>query len=267
MDNTKTDPVKEQTTPVEYSNEDLRKESMKDIASNTEIPKEEVKPVVEETPKIDPEELAKRTADETAKRILADQEEQRTKDQIVETQLKTEEEKHQEYADEFAKEHGRNPTWTEVAQEMKRQAKEEVLQTLDERQLKQKEQEETTRKTEEEDTKRGWYLINNEMNDLYNNNMLTRIKDPKNPSDQGLLERNALLTQMAEENQRRRTANQPIITSVTQFHQFYFKRPNAQPPGANAPILGNQRSSTTPSEEQNYSYKDLKKPWSFLGRK
>ncbi len=256
-----------------YSNEDLKKESLRDIAANTELPidKPSTDKVEEEEVTID--EVAQKAADQAAKAVLEAQDAKDKADADAKAVAeeaakipKTEEEKYQEYADEFTKEHGRTPTWTEVATKME----ENAIAKLDARQAaKQAEQAdlaEKAKQAQELEYKQFETVLNEELADAYEHGKLTRIKDPNNPSDQGLVEKNELIRQWTEVNKQRKLEGKNQIISATQILNYYYKKPNAQPAGADAPISTNRGSTKPPSEEQEYTYADLKRPWSWIAR-
>ncbi len=264
-------------TPPEdpgYTNEDLKKESLHDIAANTEAPKEpevkEEKPVEppiedkkEETPANVPD--SKVIAEEAAQAVLDKQKEAEKVEEPVVADTKTE---YQKIVDDFAAEKGRTPTWDELAEKIE----ERTIAKIDERQeaaRKAQEAEQATRQAQvDAENKRINSFVDDELSDLYANGKLTPVKDPKNESDQGVVERKALFAAWKDVNDKRRAEGKPEIISATRIYEYYYKKPNAQPRGADAPIVGNRGSSSTPQDEKSYTYDEIhRKPFSFFGKK
>lgn len=271
--NTPTEPVipqEEQVTPEDpgYSNKDLRDESIRDIAANTDEPTPPTPPEPE-TPVVEPEVPAEPVidaaaiAEEAARKVLDEQEARAKEEEAART---PDENEYQKWEKQLWESEKRTPSYTEALDFMSQQA---------EKRLEAKEQEkarvaEETRIANEQkladDTNKINAVVDDELEDLYKGNRLTRIKDATNPTDQGVVERKSLFAKWAEVNQDRRTKGLPDILSATRIAEFYWQKPSAQPPGEDAPISGNRGSATPPSEEQEYTYKDLKKPWAWFGR-
>lgn len=276
MDENKIDPVVEQPSQIVdpgYTNEQLHNESIRDIAGNTQEPTppapEPTPEPVKETPAID-EEAAKRIADEAVSQALAKQEEERAH---VEAEAKAAEAARTPQEDAYAQwekalweKEKRQPTYVEALNFVKDQAKSEI-KSEQEQAVKAAEDERVRREQETAaNNKQLDAIIDDELGDLYNAGKLTRVKDATNPSDQGVVERQALFKKWSEVNTERRSKGLPDILSATRIYEFYFQKPSAQPPGADAPVQGNRGSATPPSSQQEYSYQDLKKPWSFFKR-
>lgn len=269
------DTPESKTEEDNVSYKELHDQSIREIAQ--EEPKKEEKVEVEkkqEEKPIDIEEVAKKSADEAARKVLEEQREQEERE--LEQKQKEEESKidpkdkakaeYEQMRADFEKENGRNPTWDELAIKIE----ERTIAKLEERQKERLRIEEEKNKKDlaerEEETKRINTFVDDELNDLYNAGELTRIKDPNNPSDQGVIERRELMKTWMEVNNERRAKGLPEIISATRIHRFYYKRPSAQPPGADAPVSGSRNSSVTSDGDQSYSYQDLKKPWYSFGR-
>lgn len=272
-----------------YTYEDIQKESIRDIASNTEEPKVEEKPEEKptETPveevKVDTEQIAKEAArialeEQEVKRQAEEQERIKTEEKPEElTAQQRLEKEYLEYKTEYETKFNKSPEWFELAAYADNRKAEKALLLLEEKQKAN----EIARQTEldkvkleqEENTKKINAIVDDELAMLYRKGDLTPVKDKDNPSDQGLLERKALFTRWAEINNERRAVGKPDILSasaimygVDEAGKPYYTRPNAQPPGANAPIAGNKGSAVPPSTEQTYTNADLKRPWSMFRR-
>jgi len=262
-------PVEQTPQEPGYTHEDLQKESIREIAENTEIPtpKEEVKEEVKEPeapvePQSNVEEIATKAAEEAAKKILEEQ----AKAEVKEPEPTEKEKAYLDWEKKFEGDNKRQPTYLEALSFVEEQA----VRAIEEKQQAQAKEAEETQKAEaariEEENKRINIVVDDELNELYNADKLTKIKDPNNPYDQGVVERKALFAKWMEVNTERRAQGLPEIVSATRIYDFYYQKPNAQPAGADAPISGNRGSATPPSAQKEYTYADLKKPWSFFGR-
>lgn len=257
-----------------YTNEELHKQSLRDIAENKEPPKEvEEKKQEEEIPL---EKVGEEIAEKTAKRLLDEQEARAkaAKEQEAEEAkraaeaAKTPEQEYQEIRDTFEKEKGRTPTWDELAVKIE----ERTLEKLERKQKEALETEQKTQKAQQEEQERVNKQINavidDELADLYSAGKLTKIQDPKNPNDPGVVERKALFAQWQSVNTERKAKGLPEIMSATRIYEFHFKKPTIQPAGADAPVFGNRGSSVTPQDSQKINYaRDIKgKRWSWFKR-
>lgn len=265
-----------QTPPQDpgYKYDDLQKQSVREIAegqtppapptppSEPETPKEPETPATPPAPQLSAEEIAKQTADEIEAREKAAAEEQARKE--AEAEPTDKEKEYLEWEDEFKKKENRPPTYSEALKFVSDQAIKEIEARQAEKDRIAAEEQEAAKKTQEEADKQLNAIVDDELSELYQAGKLTKIVDPNNPSDQGVIERQALFTKWQEINMERRSKNLPPIVSPIRIYDFYYTKPNAQPAGANAPVAGNRGSATPPSNEQSYSYQDIKKPWGFF---
>lgn len=260
--------------PPNYKYEEIAKESMSEIAHETPPVVEEkpVEPVVEEKSL---DEIGKKIAKDAANAVLekqkADAEAAEEARKAAEVTPPTEKERiYTEWAEKFNQEKSRPPTYLEAMEFVEEQA----IAKIEERQQTQRVEEakraEDAQKAQDEETKRINTFVDDELAELYRGNKLTKIQDPNNPSDQGVLERKSLFTKWAEVNNDRRAKGLPDIISATRIAQGidetgkpYWTKPNAQPAGADAPVMGSRSSTTPPDDGQQYTNADLKKPWSF----
>jgi hypothetical protein len=263
----------EETTEPTYTNEELHKQSIKEIASTTEIP-EKVEKVDEEEPEIPLEEVGKKIAHDTARALLDEQDarakamkEQELADEKAKIEAqRTPEKEYEEIRDKFEKEQGRTPTWNELAVKIE----ERTLERLEKKQREAQEQaakeQKTLQEQQEATNKQLNAVIDDELADLYKAGKLTKIKDINNLQDPGVIERRELFRQWNDVNIARKAAGQPEIISPTRMYEFYFKKPNTQPKGADAPVFGNKGSSEIPSDAQKINYaRDIAgKRWSFF---
>lgn len=278
MDDPITPPVAPQNAPAEatggqkvedpgYTHKDLESQSIREIAEGQEPPKpvepeapqepETPAPPVE-TPQLTAEEIAKKTADEL---------EARAKEDVPAEPEPTAKEKiYLEWEKKFETDNKRPPTYLEALSFVEEQAVATIQERQEQAAREQQEKDAQALKQKEETDKQVNSIVDDELNDLYNANKLTKIKDPNNPADQGVVERKALFDTWQQINTQRAAEGKPPIYSATRIYEFYYKKPNAQPAGANAPVAGSAGSATPPSEEQSYTYQDIKKPWQFFRR-
>lgn len=242
----------------EYSYLDLHKETPSEIAENKEIPEEE-KPEdkkEEEAPKPEEKEEVLDTgklAEEVADKVV-----EKTRPPEEPVKPKTEDQEYQEWATAFKEEQGKEPSWTDVAMHLK----EEAIKAIDEREAEKAKQaeEENKQKAENEKqlTENFNALINDDLSDLYSKGKLSPVKDKDNPSDQGIVERKALFQKMLEVNQARAAEGKRPVYSIKEIYYEHYEKPNAQPPGEDAPVsLG--KGASPQGEEQELDYnKDVK---------
>lgn len=290
IDDTNTAPIADTTTetPESYSYADLHKETPREILENTELPKPEekkeekveekpVEPPKDETVEIDVNELtneaAKKAAEELFQKYKAEEE---AKIKAVEDAkaIPTKEQEYVKYANEFKNTNGRDPSWTEAMEFLEdratKKASEQALQTLEAREQKRQDDYNThqaqVKQAEDAAVKVFSDKVDRQIEELSKAEKLTRIKDPKNPSDQGIVERTALFQKMYEVNTERNKLGLPPIDNVKEIFYEHYSKPQAQPPGGDAPVNVGKNSSTPVSEEAPLNYiKDIKgKNWNWF---
>ena len=256
----------ETTAPedIGYTNEDLKNESIRDIL--TEEPKEtpasepETTETVIETPEVPAPPTAEEIAEKVAEKI-------HTKEEATEEVTTPAEDAYADWEKNLWEKEKRSPTYREALDFMKDEAIKAIKVEQEAERKLADEKVEQERLAQEENNKTLNAMVDDELGDLYNAGKLTKIIDANNPSDQGVVERKALFVKWTEVNDQRRQQGLLPITSATRIYEFYFEKPNAQPAGADAPIAGPSGTSLTPTETQEYSYADVKKPWSFYKRR
>jgi hypothetical protein len=265
------DPDKtKQEEQSDYSYSELHKEEMREIAENK--PAEE-KPLEEKKEEEIPlEEVGKKIAEDAANAVLEKQrleaeESKRLEEEAAKKEPTEKEKQYIEWEKKFNEEKSRPPTYLEAMQFVEEQA----IATIEAKQQARIEEEskkqEEAKKAQEADNERVNKFVDDEMEDLYNAGKLTKIVDPNNESDQGVVERKSLFAKWAEVNNERRAKGLPDIISATRIAEFYWKKPSAQTAGSNAPVMGSRSATTPPGEEEPYSYKDIhSKGWSFFKR-
>jgi hypothetical protein len=263
-----------------YSYKDVHETPPKEIAANQEIPEEkppetdEQKAEREAKEKADAEAKAKEEAKkeevEIAPEQMAEEIAAKAAEKLAEKQAKKKEktakDKYTEFFEKTKKEKGREPTYIEYGKFLEEEAV-KTIEAKQEKVEKDKQAEiEGQKKIDEEMAKRMNAQIDEELDELYKSGSLTPIKDPKNPSDQGIIERKALFQAMLDTNQQRATEGKPPILSVQRiFYGGYYTKPSAQPAGENAPVSMGQGTPANQGEEQEVDYvKDVHKPWNVF---
>lgn len=261
-----------QETPEDpgYSNEDLKK-PLKEIAAEqplepvVETPASE--PIVEPDPSL--EDVGSDIAKKTALEVLEQQEQKRQAELDAQEANKEPDPKEKAYLDwekQFTGDKGRQPSYLEALQFVEEQARANLKAEQEQVVKDEQERQQQAQAAQEAEAKEINRIVDDEIAELYEKGKLTSIKDPNNPSDQGAVERQALFAKWAEVNADRRTKGLPEIISATRIYENYYTKPNAQPPGENAPIAGNSGSATAATEEE-YSYADIKRPWSMFKKR
>ena len=256
-----------------YKYEDVHNQGVREIAEGQapaapaeETPKTPETPATPETPL---EDVVKQASQEGAKAVLEEQkrqEEERlaAEKAAQEAQPTDKEKEYLDWEDQFKKQNSRPPTYQEALTFVTQQAVAEIEAKQEAKAKEETERLEAQKQEEQENEKKLNEFIDDELSELYNSNKLTRIKDPNNPSDPGVIERKELFATWQQVNAERTKNGQPLISSPIRIFDFYYKKPVTQVPGADAPVMGNKAPATPPSQEQSYSYQDLKRPWSFF---
>lgn len=278
MDTIPLDPKPPEEKTPEYSYDDLHKEPIKNIAENKELPEEKPpEPTEEEKTKAEAE--AKEKADLEAKAKEKEEEVAVKPEELAEDigkriaeklapEKKVSKDKYDEFFDKVFAEKGREPNWKELSEFLENQAIERVASKQKEEAEARKKTEEDIKKANEEFTKRFNSQIDEELEELYKSGNLTAIKDPNNPSDQGVIERKALFQAMLDTNAKRVAESKDTILSLVRiFYGGYYTKPTAQPAGSEAPISMGKGTPASSEGEQEINYvKDVRRPWSFFKR-
>lgn len=260
------DAIKEEIQRInDEKTSDFLGEEVKDnkvVAPEEEAKKEKVeepaKPVEKEI-EIDPEAMKKDIADKVSKETI----EKITKALTGEEKTtEAQKDKYQEWAEKFYAEKGRNPTWFELIPFIKDELKADMK---NEEEMTRKQREEYRARVEADNNKRTEAFnkyVDQQLEDLYKNNKLPRIVNKDDDRDPGVVARKALFQTMLEVNQERVKNNLDPIYSVKEIYYEYYKAPNRQPAGADAPISIGRGNAQVDSGED-YSYADIRKK-SFL---
>src|SRR3990167_8094823 len=217
-------------------------------------PKKEEEKDFEETTK----KIAQEAAEEAARKVVEESKKvEPPKEEVNEPE--PQEKEYEDWVEGFQKDKGRRPTYMEAMEFVSTKVEENIAKKEE---VKVKEAEETQKQQQQEQQEerdRINRFVDDELQELYSSGRLTKIEDPNNPSDQGVIERKALFQAWQTVNQQRRTEGKPEIISATRIFEFYYKKPNQQPAGEQAPIAGAQNSGEVPSENKDIDYmKDIR---------
>lgn len=246
---------------------DIQDKSIAEVATSEPTPEKVAAPVEETKPaepeyeeiEFDPEEFKKETAQEVKQELAQFLS---GKDQQAEDNTDA----YEKFRAQFEQASGRQPNWVEVAAFIKDQTKAELI--AENQQAYQKYQEQQSQATQNEQTQIAQFnkQIDDELEELYNTGKLTRIVNPNDPNDQGVIERQALFQSFANETANRMKWNEehpneqkPPITSISRIFTSYHKRPASQPAGADIIVGGSRSATSSPDDSQELNYmRDVK---------
>lgn len=259
---------KKKTTTVteeEVPYEEIHEKSMQELAEDKIEEKEPVK-AEEKTPEppkevekeieFDPEQLKREAAEQATNALL---------ERLTGVKEKKNEQD-EELMSPWAKE-GRNPKDYEEIADWAVSKK----QILDDRRAKELEvttqkQREDQAKVEKEKEQGFLSFVDEELGELYEFGQLPKIKDASNQNDPGVVATNALLQTMATVNAERNSKGLPLIYSVNKIYHHFYKAPNRQPAGADAPVSGSRGASASEPDDNTFVYaRDHKKSFQQLG--
>jgi hypothetical protein len=218
-----------------------------------EIPKKDDEEVDVELEELDTEALKKEAAAEAKKQVI----------EALQDKPKEEVDEYEAWAKKVFDETGKQPNWKQAAEFIKENAKREI-RAEEEAKAKEEEDKKATQAEEEKKVTSDWNaFIDRELDDLYAESKLPKIKDANSATDPGVVARKALFQTMLDVNTKLQSEGKPIEYSIYKIFHKYYKAPNRQPAGADAPIAGGTGGNAAP--EDKVSYQELKKPWhSFL---
>lgn len=247
--------------PKEYT--DLHDKPMRQVVEETIEPEEEkpvqkVEPPKEEgeTIEFDPAEFKKEVTAQAQKEII---------ERITGTKEKKSED--DELTSPWKKENRNPKDYDEIAEwAVQKKA------VLDQRAQvaaveKNKKDMETYQAQQGEQTKRINDYIDRELEELYEEKKIPRIKDKDDVNDPGIVARKALFQSMLDVNDQLRKDNKPAEYSIYKIFTKFYKSPSRQPAGADAPVsLGRSRASEGDTEQVKYA--DIhRKSWGELLRR
>jgi len=236
------------------------------ITDATTLPPEEKK----EEPKKDEEQIDVELEELDTEKLKTEAAAQAKSEILEALQGKTKEEteekvdEYEEWAKKVFDETGKAPNWKQAAEFIKENAKRELKEEAEA-----KEKEEELKKSQEVEQEKkvtnDWNtFIDRELDDLYEENKLPRILNKDDETDPGVIARKALFKTMLDTNTRLQNEGKPVEYSIYKIFHKYYKPPNQQPAGADAPIAGGNTGGGAQAEEK-VSYQELKQPWhSFL---
>jgi len=244
----------------EPSYEDIKDKDMSEIAAETTAPaepkeevKEEVAPVEEPkeptAPPVDPEKIKAEVKEQVTKELADSITKAITGEQKA---TKEERDKYEVIAENFAKEHGRNPTWFELVRFIKDDIRQEMKA---ESEQETKAQEEERKRIEGENKARSDAF--NKYIDEQLDELLKGGKLPNTPEA-----RKALFQTMYEVNTKRVQEGKQPIYSIKEIFYEHYKAPTTQPAGYDAPVSAG-RGNAQPESTEDYSYNEIRStPWS-----
>jgi len=161
--------------------------------------------------------------------------------------------KYETYAEKFAKEKGRNPSWFEFVPFLKDEVKAELK----------REQEEATKQTEEE--KKKIVQTNEQRQKAFNTYLDEQLDDLQKAGKLDLKDpkvKTHFFKTMMEVNQKRVAEGKTPIYSAKEIFYEHYTPSNEQPAGEDAPISAG-RGSTQVENKDEYSYQEIHKPSFF----
>lgn len=230
--------VAEDKNPIEEHVEEIKK---------TKKDEKVEEPVKEEGVDFDPEQLKKDIAEEV-KKYLPNQ----TKEEAKETKDAID-----LYLEQAEKE-GRNPTWKEAIKILQEETTKKVRAELAQEEENRQKAIEEANQTKAENEKKQQEAFNR-----YVDEQLTELKEAGKFDPTNETERKALFSKMLEVNQERVQKGKAPIYSIKEIFYEHYKPTTTQPAGVDAPVSPGKTAPVDSGDD--YSYSDLKKPWTFFG--
>jgi len=256
----KADPEKPIDEKPEETEEEKKKLEEEKAAKEAQEAKEKVE--AEEQAKKRDEEIAAKAAQDVIDKQKADE-------QAKADKIKAEEEAKQRAEDLKPKFTGKDKdgnvvpkSYEELHAEDVRVAEERAVARihaeLEAKEAKAKEEQAKVKQTEEQkkaQTKAFEDQLQKELdadlNDLYLNNKLPKVKDPKDENYPGNKEFKNLFETAQKVNAERMAKGEPPIRSIKLIYYEHYK-PLAKPAGHDAPVMGNESSITNEAPEDKY---------------
>lgn len=259
--------------PPDYKYEEINKQEMSEIA-RSEPPKGNESETIKEEPVKEPEINAEEIAKKAAEEALAQQEAKRLAEEAAKPKevppVPTEADKLEKFRADFVTNKGREPTWVELAvyikEDNKAETKAELIAEQQAAYREYQQEQQALKEAKEAEDKQVNAFVDDGLQELYANNKLTKIVDPNNPLDPGVIEKKSLFAKWAEVNMERKAKGLPEIFDVTRVANYHWTKPNTQPAGADAPVQGSRSSATAGDDGSQYTNADLKKPWGWFKR-
>ena len=267
--------------PDEMSYEELHNIDYKQIAAKGELDKLEAEeePVeeeieyeepVEETPK--PTKTPKLTRNdvkaevETAVKEALEADRREREEKALEAEKREKIEAGKSHTPKWVEENRVPKSYEEIYEETKKASIDEFEARMAERdearRLAEKEDQERKAKIEADNGRYNEDLnhrLELDMNELYNEGKLPRIKDENDPDDEGVKARNELFQTGIETNRQRVAKGLPPVSDIKRIFYENYEPDDEQPAGEDAPIMGNRPDSTSYEDDNKISYQDLHK--------
>lgn len=239
------DPKKEEENADEEPKQDDKLEEDK------EEPEKEEEKV--EDPKLDPEKLKQEISDETTAKIvkaLTGGDDKQTEENLN---------AYEKYARDVWDKEKRQPRWDEVLPLIEEAAVQRIQAKQDAMIQKEQDDKQAAEEARDAELERFNKGVDEELDELYRTSKLPKIKNQDDENDFGMVARKALFKRMAEVNMERVEQGLPPITSISRIYASYYKLPNRQPAGADAPIGDGRGSVTSANEDEEIDYfRDVK---------
>lgn len=229
------------------------------------------------------EAIAKRTADELSTRQAAEKKAEEDRKVVEEAEKKRQEDLKPKFTGKDKDGNVVPSTYEEASLEGARIGKEQALEAF---RKEQAEKEATTKAQQEEESKKQEAIeagkktfndqlqkeIDEDLTDLWTGGKLTKMKDPKDPNDPGVKDRNALVQTAVEVNSKRIAEGKPLIRSLKIIYYEHYlpqrdKLLNPKPAGHDAPVMGNESTQTQTLPDDKYiPSRDRKKSFVQLAK-
>lgn len=283
--------TKEETTPEIKPTEEEEKKTKEVADAKVREDQEKKDKETQEARVREQDEIAKRTADELATRQAAER-------KVQEDRKKAED-------DEKARQEALKPAWqkdpnapkdkdgnplprsyeeltTEAARIGEERALEKMRAEQAEKDAATKTQQEATQKQQQAEEARKKTFndqlqkeIDDDLNGLWADKKLTKMKDPNDPNDPGVKEKNAFIKTAVEVNAKRMGEGKPPIRSLKLiYYESYLpnrekilQEINKQPAGGDAPVMGAESTQGHELPDDKYiPARDRKKSFAQIAR-
>ena len=243
-------------TPMQVIGILTKEEENPVVEKAKEEPKEEPKvetptPEVPKAPEID---TAKLTAEVTGA----------VKDTIKETlkgntpdETKNNEDAYALFEKTIQDKEGRPPTYKEALEFVKLNVKAELKAEQAEEEKKAQDAQQAVKDSEKAKLDSFNAFITQEINELTDSGRLPRIKNANDPKDPGNVALMALYQAMTDINQKRVAEGKPVIVSINKIFHEYYKPPETEVPGADAPVSVGRSAPSPEPEPGEYDYNDI----------
>ena len=152
---------------------------------------------------------------------------------------------------------GRPPTYKEALEFVKLNVKAELKAEQAEEEKKAQDAQQAVKDSEKAKLDSFNAFITQEINELTDSGRLPRIKNANDPKDPGNVALMALYQAMTDINQKRVAEGKPVIVSINKIFHEYYKPPETEVPGADAPVSVGRSAPSPEPEPGEYDYNDI----------